>query len=80
MITCLNGSDHVTDHVLITWLSCTDDVPQEAIIKELSRHESRNQQAIIMDIKCDESCCSAGNNQAAEQAAITQLSWQVSST
>ena len=76
MITCLNGVDHVTDHVLITWLSCTDDVPQKAISKELSRHESRNQQAIIMDLSCDESFCSAGNNQADEQAGITQLSWQ----
>ena len=27
----------------------------------------------------DESCCSAGNNQAAEQAGITQHSWQLSS-
>ena len=74
MITCLNGADHVTDHALIMRLSCTDDVPQEAIIKELSRHESRNQQAIIMDFTCDESCCSAGNNEAAEQAGITRLS------
>ena len=79
VITCVNEADHVIDHVLITWLSCTDDVPQEAIIKELSRHKSRNQQAIIMDISCDESCCSAGNNQAGEQAGITRLSWQKSS-
>ena len=78
-VTCLNVADHVIDHVLYTWLSCTDDLPQEAIIKELSRHKSRIQQAIIMDITCDESCCSAGNNQAAEQAGITRLSWQKSS-
>ena len=75
----MNGTDHVTDHALITWLSCTDDVPQEAIIKDLSRHESRNQQAIIMELSCDESCCSTGNNQAAQQAGITQFSWQLSS-
>ena len=55
MIRCLNGTDHVTDHALITWLSCTDDVPQEAIIKELSRIESRNHQAVIMDLCCEES-------------------------
>ena len=79
MITRLNGADHVTDHALTTWLSCTDDVPQEAIIKELSGHESRNQQAIVIDLSCDESCCSAGNNQAAEQAGITQHSWKLSS-
>ena len=76
MITCMNGAEHVTDHALITWLKCTDDVPQEEIIKELSRHESRNQQAIITDLSCDESFCSAGNKQAAEQAGLTQLSWQ----
>ena len=64
----------MNDHVLIVWLSFTDDVPQEAIIKELSRHESPNQQAIIMELSCDESCWSTGNNQAAEQARITQLS------
>ena len=40
MITCLNAADHVSDHVLITWLSYTDDVLQEAIIKGLSRPES----------------------------------------
>ena len=34
---------------------------------------------IIMEISCEESCCSAGNNQAAEQAGITQHSWQLSS-
>ena len=68
----------MTEHALIIWLSCTDDVPQKAIIEELSRHELRNQQAIIMDLSCDESFCSAGNNQAAEQAGITQLSWQLS--
>ena len=56
----------MTDHELVTWLSGTDDVPQEAITKELSRYESNNQQAIIMDLRCDESCCSAGNYQAAE--------------
>ena len=67
MITCLNGTDHVTD-----------DVPQEAIIKELCRHELPNQQAVIMELSCDESCCSADNNQVAEQAGITQLSWQLS--
>ena len=79
MITFLNGADHVTDHVLITWLSCTDDVPQEGISKELRRHESCNLQAIIMDFSSDESCGSAGNSQADEQTGITQLSWQLSS-
>ena len=79
VITCLNVADHVIDHALITWLSCTYDVPPEAIIKELRRNKPRNHQAIIMDISCDESCCSAGNNQAAEQAGITRLSWQMSS-
>src|SRR5574339_942486 len=49
-------------------LSYTDHVPLEAINKELSRHESNSQQAIIMELNCEESCCSAGNNQAAEQA------------
>ena len=73
----LNGAEHVTDHALMTSLSCTKHVPQEAIIKELSRHESCNQQAIIMDLSCDKSCCSAGNNQAAEQAGITWLSLQL---
>ena len=60
-------------------LSYTDHVPLEAINKELSRHESNSQQAIIMELSCEESCCSAGNNQAAEQAGITQHSWQLSS-
>ena len=41
--------------------------------------ESHSQQAIIMELSCEESCCSAGNNQAAEQAGITQHSWQLSS-
>ena len=45
-------------------------MPLEAINKELSRHESDSQQAIIMELSCEESCCSAGNNQAAEQAGI----------
>ena len=49
------------------------------IKKELSRHESNSQLAIIMELSCEESCCSAGNNQAAEQAGITQHSWQLSS-
>ena len=53
--------------------------PQEAILKELSRHEPRNQQAISMELSSDESCCSTGNNQARDQAGITQLSWQLSS-
>ena len=53
--------------------------PHSAINKELSRHESNGQQAIIMELSCEESCCSAGNNQAAEQAGITQHSWQLSS-
>ena len=53
--------------------------PQEAILKELSRHEPRNQQAIRMELSSDESCCSTGNNQARDQAGITQLSWQLSS-
>ena len=52
--------------------------PQEAILKELSRHEPRNQQAISMELSSDESCCSTGNNQALDQAGITQLSWQLS--
>ena len=59
VFTCLNGTDHMTDHALTTWLSCTDDVPQEAITKELCRHESRS---------------TAGNNQGAEQAVMTWLS------
>ena len=48
----------------------TEHGPQEAILKELSRHEPRNQQAISMELSSDESCCSAGNNQADEQAGI----------
>ena len=51
--------------------------PQEAILKELSRHEPRNQQAISMELSSDESCCSTGNNQADEQAGITQVRWQL---
>ena len=47
-------------------------MPLEAINKELNRHESNSQQAIIMELRCEESCCSAGNNQAAEQTVITQ--------
>ena len=47
-------------------------MPLEAINKELSRHESYSQQAIIMELSCEESCCSAGNNQVDEQAGITQ--------
>ena len=43
------------------------------------RHEPRNQQAISMELSSDESCCSTGNNQARDQAGITQLSWQLSS-
>ena len=35
--------------------------------------------SIITLLSCEESCCSAGNNQAAEQAGITQHSWQLSS-
>ena len=68
----------MTDHVLNRWLSCTGHVPQQAIIKELGRHESHNQQAIIMELSWDETCSSAGNYQAAEQAGITQFSWQLS--
>src|SRR5574339_28377 len=49
-------------------LSYTDHVPLEVINKELSRHESNSQQAIIMELSCEESCCSAGNNQAAEHS------------
>ena len=56
----------------------TEQGPQEAILKELSRHEPRNQ-AISMELNSDESCCSTGNNQARDQAGITQLSWQLSS-
>ena len=48
--------------------------PQEAKIKELSRHEPSNQQAISMEHSSDESCYSTGNNQAGDQAGITQLS------
>ena len=59
-------------------LSYTDHVPLEAINKELSRHESNSQQAIIMELSCEESCCSAGNNQVDEQAGITQHRWQLS--
>ena len=43
------------------------------------RHEPRHQQAISMELSSDESCCSTGNNQARDQAGITQLSWQLSS-
>ena len=53
--------------------------PQEAILKELSRHEPRNQQAISMEMSSDESCCSTGNNQAGDQAGITQLTRQLPS-
>ena len=53
--------------------------PQEAILKELSTHEPRNQQAISVELSSDESCCSTGNNQAGDQAGITQLSWQLES-
>ena len=38
----------------------------------------RNQQAISMELSSDESCCSTGNNQARDQAGITQLVWQLS--
>ena len=73
----------VTQQALITWLitrlSFSDKVPQQAIGKELSRHESRNQQAIIIELSWDESCSSADQYQADEQAGITQLSWQLSS-
>ena len=51
--------------------------PQEAILKDLSRHEPRNQQTISMELSSDNSCCSTGNNQAGDQAGITQLSWQL---
>ena len=65
----------------------------EAINKELSRHESNSQQAIIMELSCEESCCSAGEYQAYEQAVsrgsvaeyqvderagVARLSWRVS--
>ena len=56
----------------------TEQGPQEAKLKELSRHEPRNQQAISMELSSDEACCSTGNNQARDQAGITQLSWQLS--
>ena len=39
----------------------------------------RTEQAISMELSSDESCCSTGNNQASDQAGITQLSWQLSS-
>ena len=57
----------MTDHALIILLSYTDHVPLEAINKVLSRHESNSQQAIIMELSCEESCCSAGNNQVDER-------------
>ena len=57
----------------------TEQGPQEAIIKEISSQEPRNKQAISMELSSDESCCSTGNNQARDQAGITQLSWQLSS-
>src|SRR5574340_1704550 len=47
-------------------LSLHDALP--ILNKELSRHESNSQQAIIVELTCEESCRSAGNNQAAEQA------------
>ena len=53
--------------------------PQGAILTELSRPEPRKQQARSMELSSDESCCSPGNNQAGDQAGITQLSWQLSS-
>src|SRR5574337_628307 len=56
----------------------TEQGPQEAILQELSRHEPRNQQAISMELSSDESCCSTGNNQALDQAGITQHRWQLS--
>ena len=61
------------------WQVAPEQGPQEAIIKELSRHEPRNQQAISMELSSDESCCSTGNNQAGDQAEITQLSGQLPS-
>src|SRR5574340_1131203 len=57
----------------------TEQGPQEAIFKELSRHEPRNQQAKSMELSSHGSCYSTGNNQAGDQAGITQLSWQLSS-
>ena len=47
---------------------------QLEIFKQMSRHEPRNQQAINMELSSDESCCSTANNQARDQAGITQLS------
>ena len=64
MITCLNGTDHVNDHALITWLSCTDDVPQEAIFKCTGRNHTA-QLAIIKQMRRQETRSSAGNCQAA---------------
>ena len=52
----------------------TEQGPQEAIIKELSSHKPRNKQAITMELSSDESWGSTGNNQAGDQAGITQLS------
>ena len=75
-------TDDVAVRALITCLSgsvATEQGPQEAILKERSRHEPRNQQAISMELISDESCRSTGNNQARDQAGITQLSWQLSS-
>ena len=76
----------MTSLLRIPWISwggprqvAPEQGPQEAILKELSRHEPGNQQAISMELSSDESCCSTGNNQAGDQAGITQLSWQLSS-
>ena len=55
------------------------DVVQKSALYTKITNESNSQQAVIMELSGEESCCSAGNNQAAEQAGITQHSWQLSS-
>ena len=74
-------------NVMTTFVQALEkSLKQDLVVQEdccemsaLHRHESNSQQAIIMELSCEESCCSAGNNQAAEQAGITQHSWQLSS-
>ena len=70
----------MTEQALITWLSFTDHVSQQAIFKELANTNHAAQQAIIKELSRQEIRSSAGNYQAAEQAGIMQLSWQLSSS